>query len=552
MQTFIEILASQPLVLLFVVIGLGYVGGSIRVFGFSLGPAAVLFAGILLGAIDPRLRIPDLVYVIGLVLFVYTVGLASGPTFFSSFGGRAIRANLIALAAIALAGLLTFLGIRLFALEPGAAVGVFSGSLTNTPALAATIETAKSLLLRQGIPAGQIPALLSGPVIGYGLAYPFGVIGVLLIFSQVGRYWSVLVPMKEVPRDERKAPSIYAKTYRVVNPGIIGKTVSIALSHYADPGFVFSRLRRGKETSLVYPETVFQEGDLIAAVGGPDALERARLLLGEEAREEITTGNRDFEIRRIEVSDKRVVGKAISDLDLQQMLDATITRIRRGDEDFVPTAKTILERGDRVRVVTWAGNVDRVVRFFGDSVRSSTEMDFLSLSLGIVLGTLLGLVPLPLPGGRTFTLGFAGGPLIVGLVLGRIQRSGRVTWTMPFAVNMSLRQVGLALFLAGIGTKAGDGLLTTLAAGGWKLALVGAAVTTLVSLFVVGIGARALRLSFPAAMGMMSGIQTQPACLAFANERSASDTPNIWYAMVYPVSMIAKIVVAQVLVEALL
>jgi putative transport protein len=280
-------------------------------------------------------------------------------------------------------------------------------------------------------------------VIGYGLAYPFGVIGVLLIFSQLEKFWTVLVPVKDVPPDEQKPASIFAKTFRVVNPGIIGKSVSDALSHYPDPGFVLSRLRRGNETSLVYSETVFQQGDLVAAVGRPEALERARLLLGEEAREEITTGDKDFEIRRIEVSDKRVVGKAIADLDLQEMLDATITRVRRGDGDFVPTGKTILERGDRVRVVTWAGNVDRVVRFFGDSVRSSTEMDFLSLSLGIVLGILLGLAPLPLPGGRSFTLGLAGGPLIVSLVLGRLQRSGRVTWTMPFAVNMSLRQVGL-------------------------------------------------------------------------------------------------------------
>ncbi len=552
MQTIIDLLATQPLLLLFVVIGLGYVGGSVRILGFSLGPAAVLFAGILLGAIDSRLRIPDLVYVIGLVLFVYTVGLASGPIFFSSFGRRAIRANLFALAAIALGGLLTFGAVRLLSLEPSVAVGAFSGSLTNTPALAATLETTKSLLVQEGVPTGKISALLSGPVIGYGLAYPFGVIGVLLVFSQMGRFWSVLVPAKEVSPDEQKPASIFAKTFRVVNPGIMGKTVSEALSHYPDPGFVLSRLRRENETSLVYSETVFQEGDLVAAVGGPEALERARLLLGEEAREEITTGDRDFEIRRIEVSDKRVVGKAIADLDLQQMLDATITRVRRGDGDFVPTGKTILERGDRVRVVTWAGNVDRVVRFFGDSVRSSTEMDFLSLSLGIVLGILLGLAPLPLPGGRSFTLGLAGGPLIVSLILGRLQRSGRVTWTMPFAVNMSLRQVGLVLFLAGIGTKAGDGLLTTLAAGGWKLMIVGAVVTMLVALFVLGIGARTLRLSFPAAMGLMSGIQTQPACLAFANERSTSDTPNVWYAMVYPVSMIAKIVVAQALVGALL
>ena len=548
----IDILAAQPVLLLFVVIGLGYVAGSIRTLGFSLGPAAVLFSGLAFGALDSRLRIPDLVYVIGLVLFVYTVGLASGPTFFSSFGRRAIRANLFAIGAIALAGLLTLAGIRLLSLDPAAALGVFSGSLTNTPALAAILETGKSLLQQQGAAPEEVSSVMSGPVIGYGLAYPFGVIGVLILFALMERFWNRLVPVKDVPSEERKGSSILARTFRVVNPGIIGKSVSEARASLRDPGFVLSRLRRGGETSLVYPETIFEHGDLVAAVGDPEALERARLLLGEESREDITTGNKDFEIRRIEVSDKRVVGKAIADLDLQEMLDATITRIRRGDGDFVPTGKTILERGDRIRVVTWTGNVDRVVRFFGDSIRSSTEMDFLSLSLGIVLGILLGMVPLPLPGGNTFTLGLAGGPLVVGLVLGRMQRSGRVTWTMPFAVNMSLRQIGLVLFLAGIGTKAGDGLLTTLAAGGWKLMAVGAVVTLLVSLFVIGVGARALRLTFPAAMGLMSGVQTQPACLAFATERSGSDTPNIWYAMVYPVSMIAKIVVAQVLMEALL
>jgi putative transport protein len=162
------------------------------------------------------------------------------------------------------------------------------------------------------------------------------------------------------------------------------------------------------------------------------------------------------------------------------------------------------------------------------------------------------MMPIALPGGATFTLGFAGGPLIVGLLLGRIQRSGPITWTMPFSVNLTLRQVGLVLFLAGIGTKAGDGFLQTLTRGGWKLMAVGGVVTGVETLVVLLLGARILKLTFPAAMGLMAGIQTQPACLAYANDHVTSNEPNVWYASVYPASMIAKIILAQLLVGRLL
>jgi putative transport protein len=332
-----------------------------------------------------------------------------------------------------------------------------------------------------------------------------------------------------------------------VNQSVIGKSAAQVLSKKENRGVVLSRLRRGSTTNLVYSDTVFAQGDLVVAVGTETTLGRALKLFGKESPRDIHTENQQFDFRRIDVSAKSVVGKRIADLNVQEMLDATITRIRRGDVDFVPSGDTVLERGDRIRVITWAGNVERVAKFFGDSVRVGSETDFLSLSLGLVLGVLVGMIPIPFPGGATFTLGFAGGPLIVGLVLGRMQRTGPVVWGMPFSVNVTLRQVGLVLFLAGIGTKAGDGFLRVMEGGGLLLFAVGAVITAVVTLTALTIGTKVLRLSYAAAMGLMSGIQTQPACLAYAVEHAGADTPNVWYAAVYPVSMITKIVLAQVL-----
>ena len=546
MTAILDALAGNPLLLLFAVIGIGSLLGNVRISGFSLGPAAVLFTGILFGALDPRLRIPELVYVLGLVLFVYTIGLQSGPTFFASFGKRAFRANVFAFGAVVLAALLAAAARRTFGLDGPTMVGVFCGSLTNTPALAASIEA-----LRQGAgTAADVQARTSAPVVGYSVAYPFGVIGVLLAFHLFGKAGAK--KRDDTPENvagfAQPAGSIVARTYRIVNPGIVGRSVASVLGDGPGQGFVLSRMRRGNTTTLVYAEATFAQGDLVVAVGDAAALGRARMLFGEESPVAIEAENREFDFRRIEVSDRKVVGKAIAELNLQRLLDATITRIRRGDVDFVPTGDTLLERGDRVRVITWAGNVDRVARYLGDSVRSSSEADFLSLSAGLVAGVLLGIAPFPLPGGGTFTLGFAGGPLVAGLILGRIQHSGPVSWGMPYGVNLTLRQLGLVLFLAGIGTKAGDGFLHTVAEGGWTIMGIGAVITTVVTAAVILLGSRVLRLPVAAVMGVMAGIQTQPACLAYASEQSGSDVPNVWYASVYPVSMIAMIILAQLMV----
>jgi putative transport protein len=548
----IDFLASSPLFLLFAVIGMGSLVGSIRLFGFSLGPAGVLFVGIFFGSLDPRLRIPEIIYILGLVIFVYTIGLQSGPTFFASFGKRAFRANMFAFGMIVLAALLALAGSKFLGLDGSSSVGVFCGALTNTPALAASIEALRQTA--RALPPADLQALTSAPVVGYSVAYPFGVIGVLLGFYFYGKFGKPEATSGG-GTEQSGSPAggpISARTFRVVNPGVIGKSVAAILGEGPGGGFVLSRMRRGDDTSLVYGESVLAQGDLVVAVGDPTALERARMIFGEESSADIQTENKEFDFRRVEVSDKKVVGKTIGELNLQRMLDATITRIRRGDVDFVPTGETILERGDRVRILTWVGNVDRVSKFLGDSVRSSSEADFLSLSLGLACGVLLGIAPWPLPGGGTFMLGFAGGPLIAGLLLGRVQHSGSINWGMPYGVNLTLRQVGLVLFLSGIGTKAGDGFLRTFEHGGWMLLALGGTITIIVTIGTLVLGTRVLRLSYPSVMGLMSGIQTQPACLAYANEHGGADAPNVWYASVYPVSMIAKIILAQLLVGWLL
>ncbi len=546
MNTVIEILSGSPLLLLFLVVGLGYLAGNIKIAGFSLGPAAVLFTGLIFGAVDSRLRLPDLLYVLGLILFVYTIGLQSGPTFFTSFGRRSLKANGLACAALFSAAMLSAaLGVAM-GLGGSYIVGAFCGSLTNTPALAASVEA-----IRHEMPdaASGLSPDPNAPVIAYGVTYPFGVIGVLLAFHLFGRRNKQRETAAAAATElEPAAGPIAARTLRVTNKKVFGRNVSGLLSEEGKAGFVLSRMRRGNVSSLVYGETVLEEGDLVVAVGNPDALKRAKKLFGEFSTKEIYVENQEFDVRRIEVSDKGVAGKSVAHLKLQELLDATITRVRRGDTDFVPTGDTVLERGDRVRVVTWAGNMDRVTRFFGDSIRSSSEMDFVSLSLGLLLGVLLGMIPIPLPRGGSFTLGFAGGPLIAGLLLGRLQRTGPLVWGMPFGVSLTLRQIGLVLFLAGIGVKAGGGLLSALSGDGLRMVALGACTTTAVTVGGIIFGSRALRISYPGVMGLLSGIQTQPACLAYANEHTSTNAPNVWYASVYPVSMIAKILLAQVLV----
>lgn len=550
MQGILDLLAANELLLLFAVIGVGYLLGSVKVAGFQLGVVAVLFVGILVSAVDARLALPEHIYIIGLVLFVYAVGLQSGPGFFASFRKRGLRTNAVAMLLLAVGALATAALWWVLDLPGPTAAGLFCGALTNTPALAATVETVK--VLGADLPAAELVNRASSPVVAYGLAYPFGVLGVILWFFVAKRAFRIDLAKEEAERRaQERVDGIRSRTFRVTNPGLFGRTLEQVLAALPDRGFSVSRIKKGETVAIVTPDTVLAQGDLIVAVGSERELDRAAILFGEVCAEHLHEHIGDIHFRRLYVSNKSVVGRTIRDLQLERRFNATITRLQRGDVEFVPGQDTVLEFGDRVRVVTPREQLSALAQLLGDSVKGMAETDFLSLSAGIVLGVMVGMIPIPLPNGLTFKLGFAGGPLIVSLVLGRLERTGPITWGLPLNANLVLRQVGLVFFLAGIGTRAGLGFLSTMRGGGLALIAGGAAVTSLVAVATVVIGYRVLRLPLAAVMGLLSGMQTQPACLAYANQQTDSDQPNIWYSTVYPTAMVVKIALAQVLVSTL-
>lgn len=550
MNYFIELLAANQLLLLFFVIGLGYLIGNIKMFGFNLGITAVLFVGMGIGALDPRLALPDHIYILGLVLFVYSIGLHAGPNFFASFNKHGLKSNVFALIVIGSSVLVAVL-ISKFSNMPASIIsGIYCGALTNAPALAASIETVKSL--SAGMPAATRDALANNFVVTFGLTYPFGVLGLVLFFYLFIKLFKVDLAQEEKDRiSQSESTDIMSRTFRITNPAVIGKTVEEMMHTLVKTGFVLSRIKKGNDIVVVAPNIVLSADDEIVVVGTESSLARATMLFGEKLSQHLTTENDGIEYRRIFVSSHNVAGKKIFQLNLEKDFGATITRVRRGDIDLIPSPDMILELGDRVRVVTRKENLDTVTKFFGDSIKGISETDFLSLSFGIVIGVFVGMFPIPLPNGTSFKLGFAGGPLVVALLLGRLQRTGSIIWTLPFSANMVLRQIGLIFFLAGIGTKAGFGFGSTFQSGGFGYILAGAAITSFAAITTIVIGYKFLKIPMTALMGIVSAISTQPAALAYANQQAQNEQPNLFYTSVYPASTVAKIILAQILVTAL-
>lgn len=533
-------LTQFPVVTLFGVIGIGYLLGQVRLFGFRLGVAGVLFAGLAAGALGPDIALPSIVSTVGLILFIYSIGIQFGPNFVNPFRREGYGDNLFCIGMLVLGAALA-VGVATWRSLSGATLaGLFSGALTNAPALAAAQEVLRDN--HRSLGAVALQQLVDGPVIAFGIAYPFGVLGVMLSF-QIYRTVFGIKPA----RAEAGEP-IEVRDFVVQNPGVTDQDLAGVLRIHKDLGFVISRIRKGGATQLATAESRLALGDIVAVVGNRDALERARHIFGEASEIHIERDRSVLDYRRVFVSNAAVVGRRIGDLNLQTQLSATITRLRRGDVDIVPDSDTRLESGDRVRVLTAPANFDAVSKFFGDSIRGTAETDFASVGLGMAMGVILGLIPLPLPGGAILRLGLAGGPLIAGLVLGRLQRTGPITWIIPMSANLTLRQIGLVLFQAGVGTRAGYGFLETVRASGFQMIASGAIITAGVAMASLFVGHRLLHQPFEKAMGLTCAIHTEPASLAFASLVSNSDAPQAAYARVFPVCTVAKIVLAQLLV----
>lgn len=544
----LNLLIEEPLLLLFLVSGIGYALGRIKIRGVSLGVAAVLFVGLAFGALSPELKVPGVLVELGLIIFVYTIGLSSGAGFFASFNREGLRNNLLVLGMLTLAAAMAAGAHGMLGLKSSVTAGMYAGSLTNTPALAALIDT-----IAKGAPADVAEALAAEPVIGYSVAYPMGVLGMILsalllrILFRVD-YGQDADRLRQFNLVERE---IYNRAAVVTNQAVIGVPLG-KLKEEHNWSVIFARIERAGEIMLADRYTVLAAGDVISIIGPPEDVDAVVTHLGEFSDRHPALDRSQYDFRRVFVSNQAIAGRSLRDLKLPQEYGAVVTRVRRGDIDLLADGDTVLELGDRVRVVARRAEIPALSALFGDSYKALSELDLLSLGLGLAAGVLVGLISIPLPGGLTFSLGMAGGPLLVGLVLGAVRRTGPLVWSIPYSANLTLRQIGLIMLLAGIGIRSGYTFLTTFAeSGGVAIFLAGAVITVTTALLTLFIGYRLLKIPYSLLLGMLAGLQTQPAVLGFATEQTENEIPNLGYALVFPVATVTKILYAQLLLTLL-
>ena len=524
MESIGAFLNTQPFIALFLVIGLGYAAGQIKIGGLSLGIGAVLFVGLGVGAIAPKAAPPGLLGTVGLVLFLYGIGIQYGRDFFRGLmSPLGIKANLLAAVAVVMGCAVAIAMARFFGFGSDFVAGMFAGSLTSTATLQAAMEASGS----------------KNPAVGYAIAYPFGVFGPILCF-----YLAKLLfrPKIEVPPPSR----LVVAEARVGDRGLTGKTVA-ELVALAPEGVDLLMVRRNGMNMLPEPTMVLQADDQLAVAGFPEVL--AQLKAGDTgAARDARDDRRHFDYMRAFVSKPAFIGMRLSALPFPEGVSIKIVQVRRGDIDLLPKPDMLIEYGDQLGVLVESAHRAIVSRFFGDSIKAEAEFSFVSLALGLVAGGLIGLIPIPVPVIGSVKLGAAGGPLIVSLFLGYIGRLGPLNWRMPVVANLILRNLGLTLFLAGVGLSSGAPFVQNIGGSGLYMLLAGMVVLLTVVLTVLLIGYYVLRMNFDDVLGIASGATGNPAILAYASQLAPTGKPDIGYAMIFPgVGTILKIIVVQVM-----
>ncbi len=542
MDSFRQLVSQSEPLLLFSVISIGFVMGQIKIRGFKLGVAGVLFAGLFFGGWQPAgsepLVIVHQVMQIGLILFVYTVGLTSSAGFFAALKSHGLKFNIAILYSLGIGAFITIVVGMWMQLEVGQIAGVFCGGLTNTPALASVTE----LIRNTGIGDPRDPA------VGYSVTYPFGIIGGMLAFELFFKIYNKAARKEKTESDSHNAVKLSLATanFEITNPEIIDRSIG-ELRVRDKIGLIISRHQHDGELKVPTKYARLLKNDIVTVVGQEADIEKATEFFGARSQARLETENETISMRRILVSDKKLAGKPIGELNLDQKFGAQITRVRRADVDFVPNDETTLQVGDRVRVVMPLEKFKTVSDFFGDSEKGISELDYTALTLGISLGVLIGMIPIPLPGGTFVSLGFAGGPLVAGLVLGRIGRSGKLVWQLPLESNKALCHIGLLFFLAAVGVMAGSRFFEALTTNGWQLFTLGLITTTVTTTLTLLLLRHYGKASIVSAIGATCGMQTQPATLAHAYEKSKSEETYVAYATTYPAAMIGKIMLAQLI-----
>jgi putative transport protein len=553
MNWLLQMHAAQPVAHAIGVLALvcvaGMAVGSLKVRGVGLGTAGVLFAGILTGYFGKPLDHATLEFVkeFGLILFVFTIGLQLGPGFLAALRQQGLALNALAATVVVLGALTAPTLGWLLGIDPAAVLGLLSGATTNTPSLGAAQQTLTTLpgvsLDRQELPA-----------LAYAVTYPVAIAGIIAALLALKALFRI-DPLKEAEafaaEQRRGAEPLERRTLIVENPNLEGIEVE-AIPGRQETGVTVSRIRRAAEAEvhLAAIGTVLKNGDRIVAVGTGAMLDRFQQVVGRRSDEDLLQVPGGVTSLRVVVTSKRALGKTVRELGLDHLFSVVVTRMTRADLEMSAVQDLRLRFGDVLQVVGDQANIQKAAVFLGNSLKELNETHFIPLFIGIALGIALGTLPIAMPGlPQPLRLGLAGGALIVALALGRLGQIGRLVWHMPANVNLAFREFGIALFFAAVGLMAGAKFFSTVFSPVGVLWLFAGLFVTVPPLLLVGVFARAvLKMNFVALSGLLAGSMTDPPALAFASNISRSDAPTVSYATVYPLTMVLRILSAQLLV----
>jgi putative transport protein len=525
-------LISNPVFALFVIITLGFILGRVRIGGISFDISAVIFVALFFGHYGTI--IPPIIERIGMVLFIFTVGIQAGPGFIDSFKRHGRKLALLA-SLIVLSGVLVAFGFMvLFNIDPPLIVGLLCGALTSTPGLTVAIDATASPMAS----------------IGYGIAYPFGVIGVIVFVKLIPRLLGVDISQENTRVEKQELssfPSIQNAHFEVENSSVEDKSLSDLMVR-SMTGATISRIQHNDVCFTPTQKTILHLGDIIKAVGTAQALEKVEMLIGKRVNKEISLSD-NYSVEQVLVSNKALVNKSLGELSLHQNFNAVVTRVRRSGIDIVPSPSLLIRFGDKLTVACQKDSIPSLSKLLGNNDKILSDTDFLPISLGIVLGILLGYLEISFPGQFSLGLGLSGGILIMAIILSGLGRTGPIVWTMSGSANQLLRQLGLLFFLAGVGTRAGEHLVETIVTSGPLLFVVGFAITILPMAIAILANKYVFKLNLFELLGTITGGMTSTPGLAACDSLTSSNAPGKAYAAVYPIAMVVLIVFVQILIR---
>ena len=541
---FIEHSALQAIVVISLISAIGLMLGRIRVLGISLGITFVFFTGILAGHFGLTIDGQMLFYAetFGLVLFVYALGLQVGPGFFSSMRSEGAKLLLPAIGVL-LTGTLFAVGLSFAAkVNISDMSGILCGATTNTPALAAAQQTLKQL----GIES-------SGAALSCALTYPLGVVGVIFAMIFLRKFF---VKAGDLPRpDSKHQKNVFIASYCVTNPDIFGKTIFEI--HDKHNHFVISRMWHNGHVLIPMSDRVLQENDILLVITKPEETDNLRQIFGKQEEKDWNNGNIDWNKIDSELTSQRIIvtrpeinGKKLSSLRLRNNYGINISRVYRAEVQLLATPDLVLQLGDRLTVVGETADIKRVEKILGNAVKSLNEPNLVSVFIGMILGLMVGCIPLAIPGiSVPVKLGLAGGPIIIGILIGTFgPRLHMITYTTQSA-NMMLRAIGLNLYLACLGLDAGAHFFETIVRPEGAMWLALGLLITFVPVVLIGIFAlRVMKLDFGSITGLLCGSMANPMALTYANETIEGDNPSVAYATVYPVCMFLRVIIIQLVV----